>query len=68
MGKSSSFSVYWFDCSLIDDNIEENNRNLELHSSERDQTVGEISNWVHDSVPVSNDEVRTILINVKKLT
>jgi len=42
--------------SLIDERIEENNKNLEQHCSERDITVGEISNWVHDSVPVSNDE------------
>merc|ERR1712013_605096 len=41
---------------LLDSRMEENNKNLELHSSERDLTVGEISNWLHPSVPVSNDE------------
>eukprot|EP00092_Neocalanus_flemingeri_P016229 GFUD01017572.1.p1 GENE.GFUD01017572.1~~GFUD01017572.1.p1 ORF type:complete len:589 (+),score=191.09 GFUD01017572.1:135-1901(+) len=41
---------------LIDEKIEENNKNLEKHSAERDATLGEISNWVHPSVPVSNDE------------
>merc|ERR1712025_1429337 len=42
--------------SLIDEKTDQNNKNLELHAQERDLTVGEISNWLHDSVPVSNDE------------
>ena len=44
--------------------MEENNKNLELHSSERDLTVGEISNWLHPSVPVSNDEVENIFLKL----
>jgi len=41
---------------LIDQKIEENNKDLDRLASERDMTLGEICNWVHPSVPVSNDE------------
>merc|ERR1719150_31624 len=42
--------------SLIDEAIGENNKNLDEYSKARDENLGEISNWVHDSVPISNDE------------
>ena len=42
--------------SLIDEAIGENNKNLDEHSKARDENLGEMSNWVHDSVPISNDE------------
>ena len=43
--------------SLVDEAMEKNKAELELHANERDNTLKEIANWVHDSVPVSNDEV-----------
>jgi len=42
--------------SLIDEAIIENNKNLEEFAKLRDNDLKEISNWVHESVPVSNDE------------
>ena len=41
---------------MIDEAIGENNKNLDEYSKARDDNLGEISNWVHDSVPISNDE------------
>ena len=43
--------------SLIDEAIVENNNSLLRHAQERDEVLKEISNWVHPSVPISNDEV-----------
>merc|ERR1719499_2176788 len=42
--------------SLIDEAIEENNQALLRHEKERDDLLREIGNWLHESVPVSNDE------------
>jgi seryl-tRNA synthetase len=42
--------------SLIDEAMEKNNDVLLRHALERDEVLREIANWVHDSVPVSNDE------------
>ena len=42
--------------SLIDEAIESNNQALNKHAAERDDVLKEIANWVHESVPVSNDE------------
>merc|ERR1711874_453103 len=42
--------------SLIDEAIAENNKDLDQFSRARDENIGEISNWLHDSVPISNDE------------
>lgn len=43
--------------SLVDEAMEKNKQDLELYANERDNMLKEIANWVHDSVPVSNDEV-----------
>ena len=43
--------------SLIDQAIEKNSADLVRHAHERDEMMKEIANWVHPSVPVSNDEV-----------
>ena len=42
--------------SLIDEAISQNNVDLEKLASLRDGTLKEIGNWLHPSVPVSNDE------------
>jgi seryl-tRNA synthetase len=42
--------------SLIDEAIELNNEALIEHARLRDEILREIGNWVHPSVPVSNDE------------
>lgn len=41
---------------LIDEAIENNNSDLLKHANQRDEVLKEIANWVHPSVPVSNDE------------
>merc|ERR1719219_3024649 len=41
---------------MIDDAITENKKQLEDLEKQRDAILGEVSNWVHPSVPVSNDE------------
>jgi len=41
---------------MIDDAIVENKKQLEDLEKQRDAILGEVSNWVHPSVPVSNDE------------
>ncbi len=41
---------------LIDEAMERNKQELERLASERDSILGEIANWVHESVPVSQDE------------
>merc|ERR1712223_1968155 len=42
--------------SLIDEAISQNNIDLEQLANLRDGTLREIGNWLHESVPVSNDE------------
>jgi len=42
--------------SLIDEAISQNNVDLEKLANLRDSTLKEIGNWLHPSVPVSNDE------------
>merc|ERR1712051_225403 len=42
--------------SLIDEAISQNNVDLEKLAGLRDGTLKEIGNWLHPSVPVSNDE------------
>jgi len=42
--------------SLIDEAIEANNLALLEHEKRRDDLLREAGNWLHDSVPVSNDE------------
>ena len=44
--------------SLIDEKIEENGKSLLLHEKERDDLLRECGNWLHNSVPISKDEVR----------
>ena len=51
--------------SLIDEAIEKNKKCLSDFESERDELLKECGNWLHDSVPESNNEVIAIL---KKLT
>ena len=41
---------------MIDDAIVENKKQLEEYENQRDAILREMSNWVHPSVPVSNDE------------
>jgi seryl-tRNA synthetase len=41
---------------LIDDAIEKNKVKMEEMEKSRDALLGEMSNWLHPSVPVSNDE------------
>ena len=53
---------------LIDAEMEKNNSALEGHAGERDEALKEVANWVHDSVPVSQDEVRYILSDAFKWT
>ena len=43
--------------SLIDEAMAVNNQVLEDQAKLRDDTLREIGNWLHPSVPVSNDEV-----------
>ena len=43
--------------SLIDEAIANNNQFLEKEAKDRDATLREMGNWLHPSVPVSNDEV-----------
>ena len=43
--------------SLIDEAMAANNQVLEDQAKLRDDTLREIGNWLHPSVPVSNDEV-----------
>ncbi len=43
---------------LIDEEMERNREALERLAGERDSVLAEIANWLHPSVPVSNDEVR----------
>ena len=40
----------------IDELIEANNVQLEEHITERDGSLGELGNWLHHSVPISNNE------------
>jgi len=42
--------------SMIDEAIAENKKELEDFENKRDAILREMSNWVHPSVPVSNDE------------
>jgi len=42
--------------SLIDEAIANNNQFLEKEAKDRDATLREMGNWLHPSVPVSNDE------------
>jgi len=42
--------------SLIDEAIANNNQFLEKEAKDRDDTLREMGNWLHPSVPVSNDE------------
>ena len=42
--------------SLIDEAIEANNQALITHEKQRDDLLREAGNWLHESVPVSNDE------------
>ncbi len=46
---------------LIDEEMERNKEALERLARERDEVLGEIANWLHPSVPISNDEVVTII-------
>merc|ERR1712038_1244903 len=41
---------------LIDSAIEENKKSLIELEKKRDAVLGEMSNWLHESVPISNDE------------
>ena len=41
---------------LIDAAIEENKKSLIELEKKRDAVLGEMSNWLHESVPISNDE------------
>merc|ERR1712223_322760 len=41
---------------LIDEAIEKNKVKMEEMEKSRDSILGEMSNWLHPSVPVSNDE------------
>jgi len=41
---------------LIDAAIEENKTSLTELEKKRDAVLGEMSNWLHESVPISNDE------------
>ncbi len=41
----------------MDEAIEKNNADLVRHAAERDEVLKEIANWLHPSVPVSDDEV-----------
>merc|ERR1712032_1578633 len=41
---------------LIDEAIEKNKVSMEEMEKSRDALLGEMSNWLHPSVPVSNDE------------
>jgi len=41
---------------LIDDAIEKNKVSMEEMEKNRDALLGEMSNWLHPSVPISNDE------------
>merc|ERR1711874_360323 len=41
---------------LIDAAIEENKISLVELEKKRDAVLGEMSNWLHESVPISNDE------------
>ena len=42
--------------------IEEAEAATKAAIKERDDAVGVIGNWVHDSVPISNDEVKCRLL------
>ena len=46
--------------SLIDEAIVKNNEDLIKFESERDACLREMGNWLHPSVPVSNDEVTIV--------
>lgn len=41
---------------LIDDAIVQNEKELVQHESTRNSSLREVGNWLHESVPVSNDE------------
>lgn len=41
---------------LIDESIETNKTQMERLEAERDAVLGEMSNWLHPSVPISKDE------------
>jgi len=41
---------------LVDKKMEENKAKLEELETARDQVLKEMSNWLHESVPISNDE------------
>ena len=43
--------------SLIDEAMSKNNEVLDQKAKLRDDTLREMGNWLHPSVPVSNDEV-----------
>ena len=47
---------------MIDEAIEKNKKCLSDFESERDELLKECGNWLHDSVPESNNEVYSILI------
>jgi len=42
---------------LIDEAMAKNNEDLARHETARDGLLRELGNWLHPSVPVSNDEV-----------
>lgn len=44
--------------SLLDEAMAKNNDHLEENARVRDDTLREMGNWLHPSVPVSNDEAR----------
>ena len=52
---------------MIDQAIADNQKDLLKHEKERDDLLRETGNWLHTSVPISNDEVRfentTLLYN-----
>lgn len=43
--------------SVLDKAIAENEINVAAAEKARNSALSEIGNWLHDSVPVSNDEV-----------
>ena len=45
---------------LIDDAIAETTKALEFHAGQRDKMLEGIANWLHESVPIAQDEVRRI--------
>ncbi len=42
---------------LIDEAMVKNNEDLTTHEKTRDDLLRELGNWLHPSVPVSNNEV-----------